>query len=147
MPNIASILKLEIARVARREVRLETQTLKKAVATQRSEIAVLKRTVRDLQQAVRRTTRLATRPASSPAAAAPAPGVRFVAKGLVSTRQRLGLSAEDMGLLIGASGQSVHNWEKGDARPRAKHLPAIAALRSIGKKAAAAQLAQLKDAA
>jgi DNA-binding transcriptional regulator YiaG len=146
MPNIASVLKLEIARVARKEVRHETQTLKKAVASQRSEIATLKRTVRELQQALRRTTRVAARPDTSQADAAPRQGMRFVAKGLVSTRQRLGLSAEDMGLLIGASGQSVHNWEKGDARPRARHLPAIAALRSMGKKAAAAQLLALKTA-
>jgi hypothetical protein len=30
------------------------------------------------------------------------------------------------GLLIGASAQSVYNWEEGKARPRAQHLPAIA---------------------
>lgn len=146
MPNIASILKLEIARVARKEVRLETQTLKKTVTAQRSELAALKRTVRDLQQALRRTTRAAAKTKAGPPDDTPRQGMRFVAKGLVSTRKRLGLSAEDVGLLIGASGQSVHNWEKGDARPRARHLPAIAALRSMGKKAAAAQLAALKAA-
>jgi DNA-binding transcriptional regulator YiaG len=73
--------------------------------------------------------------------------LRFSAKGLASQRQRLALSAEDCGLLLGTSGQSVYNWETGKARPRAKYLPAIAALRSMGKKAAAAQLAQLRQAA
>ena len=46
------------------------------------------------------------------------------------------------GVLLGASGQSVYKWEDGKARPRAKHLPAIAALRTLGKKQAAAILAQ-----
>ena len=32
------------------------------------------------------------------------------------------------GLLIGASAQSIYNWEEGKARPRAQHLPAIFAL-------------------
>ena len=43
MPNIASVLKTEIARVARKEVRSEIGSLKKATATYRTEIAALKR--------------------------------------------------------------------------------------------------------
>jgi len=41
------------------------------------------------------------------------------------------------------SGQSVYKWEDGKARPRAKHLLAIAALRTMGKREAAARLEQL----
>lgn len=58
-----------------------------------------------------------------------------------SQRRRLDLSVEQLGQLVGASGQSVYNWESGKARPRAKHLPALAALKTMGKKAAAEQLA------
>ena len=43
MPNIASILKSEISRVARKEVRAEVSGLKKGVSGHRSEIAALKR--------------------------------------------------------------------------------------------------------
>ena len=43
MENIASILKTEIARVARKEVRAETLGLKMAVGAYRSEIAALTR--------------------------------------------------------------------------------------------------------
>ncbi|HEY6355782.1 MAG TPA: hypothetical protein VIY30_14950 [Burkholderiaceae bacterium] len=64
-------------------------------------------------------------------------GFRFSAKGLASHRKRLGLSAHECGILLGASGQSVYKWEDGKARPRAKHMPAIAALRTLGKKQAA----------
>jgi len=69
---------------------------------------------------------------------------RFSPQGLASQRQRLGLSAADFGLLLGASGQSIYNWEAGNARPRASHLPAIAALKTLGKKNAAAHLSALK---
>ena len=68
------------------------------------------------------------------------PSFRFSAKGLASHRKRLGLSAHDCGILLGASGQSIYKWEDGKARPRAKHLPAIAALRTLGKKQAEALL-------
>jgi DNA-binding transcriptional regulator YiaG len=68
---------------------------------------------------------------------------RFSSKGLTQNRQRLGLSAKNFGALIGASSLSVYKWEKGDVRPRAKYLAAIASVRALGKKEAAARVAQL----
>jgi len=44
-PNIASVFKSEIARVARKEIRAETDSLKKASAQYRSTVAALKRDV------------------------------------------------------------------------------------------------------
>ena len=142
MPNLASILKSEIARVARKEIRSETQQLKKAVSGYRSQIALLKRRTQSLEQQLRTLDRRAGK--SEPATAGDdgvAGSFRFSAKGLKSHRKRLGLSAHECGVLLGASGQSVYKWEDGKARPRAKHLPAIAALRSLGKKDAAKILA------
>jgi DNA-binding transcriptional regulator YiaG len=55
---------------------------------------------------------------------------------MAAQRRRLGLSAAECGLLIGASAQSVYNWEEGKARPRAQHLPAIFALRHLGRRQA-----------
>jgi DNA-binding transcriptional regulator YiaG len=143
MPNIASILKSEIARVARKEVRGETLQLKKAVSSYRSQIAALKRRAQALEQQVRGLSKSGTGKRAAPEADdEPMGSFRFSAKGLASHRKRLGLSAHDCGILLGASGQSVYKWEDGKARPRAKHLPAIAALRTLGKKQAAAILAQ-----
>ena len=53
----------------------------------------------------------------------------------------LGLSAAEVGVLLGTSAQSIYNWEQGKSRPRASHLPAIAALRNLGKRQAAAVIA------
>jgi DNA-binding transcriptional regulator YiaG len=69
--------------------------------------------------------------------------VRFVAKGLKSHRNRLGLSAADYGQLAGVSAQSVYNWEQGHASPRSEQLKMIAALRGIGKREAQVRLEQL----
>ena len=147
MPNIASILKDEISRVARKEVRSETAGLKRAVITYRAEIAALKRRAQALEQELRRLNKGSTKAAPATAAEEPSrDALRFSAKSLAAQRQRLGLSADDCGRLVGASGQSIYNWEAGTVRPRARHLPAIAALRQLGKKEAAAHLATLQAA-
>jgi DNA-binding transcriptional regulator YiaG len=146
MSNIASVLKGEISRVARKEVRSELLGLRKAAGAHRAEIAALKRRVQALEQALRRPSEASTRIAAVASAEESSQALRFSAKGLGSHRQRLGLSAEDCGLLVGASAQSIYNWEAGRARPRARHLPALAALRTLGKKVAAARLASLGEA-
>jgi DNA-binding transcriptional regulator YiaG len=145
MPNIATALKQEISRIARREVRGETSALKKALTTYRAEIAALKRRAEALEQQVRRLTKANGKaPAAADQEASPTKS-RFSAKGLASQRKRLGLSASDAGLLVGASAQSIYNWEQGKARPLARHLPAIAALKGMGKREAGARLETLRD--
>ena len=125
MTNIATLLKSEIARVARKEVRGETVGMKKALAAYRSEIAALKRRTSELEQQLRRLAKAGGAAKSAPADATPGKALRFTAKGLATQRRRLGLSAHDCGLLVGASGQSVYNWEDGKARPRQRNLQAI----------------------
>lgn len=146
MPNIASVLKEEISRIARKEIRAETESLKKAVASYRSEIAALKRRMQTLEQELRRVGKGTSKKAVATPTDSPPQSLRFAAKGFASTRARLGLSAEDYGLLVGAAGKSVYRWETGEVQPRAKHLSAIAALRTMGKKEAAARLDALRAA-
>lgn len=144
MPNIAVLLKNEISRIARKEVRTQVAGFKKSVSAYRSEIAELKRRAAALEQALRRVGKKPPPVADAAARDSTSHALRFSAKGFASQRRRLGLSAEDVGLLLGASGQTIYNWESGKARPRARHLPAIAALRTCGKKQAMAQLAALR---
>jgi DNA-binding transcriptional regulator YiaG len=152
MPNIASVLKAEISRIARKESRADSDALKKTVASQRSDLVALKRRVQELEKALKAVAKgvASGRPARAGAASAgsdevDAGGFRFRASGMASNRKRLGLSAEDFGLLIGASGQSVYLWESGKTKPRSKNLAAIAALRGIGKREVARRLEALKQ--
>ena len=144
MPNIATLFKDEISRIARKEVRRETASLKKASTSYRSEIAALKRRAQALEKALRQALR--RRAPAAPAADADdgAPGLRFRPKGLASLRARLGLSARECGLLLGVSGQSIYLWESGRARPSGKSLEGIAALRKLGKREVTAQLEALE---
>jgi DNA-binding XRE family transcriptional regulator len=141
MPSILPALNDHVRRLARREVRAETRRTKKASAQHRRNIAALKRVIRDLASRLRTLESRAGRggPAVS-VAAAPADNLRFRADGLKSHRERLGLSAKDYGKLIGVSGLTIYHWEGGKAKPRRKQLPAIAAVRSLGKREAQARL-------
>jgi DNA-binding transcriptional regulator YiaG len=142
MPNVASTLKAEISRVARKQVRSETNALKRAVIAYRHEIAALKRRTQELERLVRRASKgSADRSSSSMREQTDGEVRRFSAKGLRSQRKRLGLSAAEVGLLLGATAQSVYNWEQGKARPSARHMPAVVALRTLGKRAAEAVIA------
>lgn len=144
MANIAAVLKEEIARIARKELRNENDGLKQASARYRAEIAALKRRVADLEHKLSQLARSAARQSAAPAAAdAEATArVRFSPKGLRTQRDRLGLSAADMGRLLGVSGQTIYNWEAGSTRPRQEQLAAIAAVRGMGKRAVQARLAE-----
>jgi DNA-binding transcriptional regulator YiaG len=149
MPNLSALLKAEITRLARKEVRAGTARLHKAAAAYRSEIAALKRRMQALEQQLRRARRGADGPVgqNDDAADAAQDGkVRFSPKWLASQRRRLGLSAADCGLLFGTTGQAIYNWESGRARPRARHLAAVAALRKLGKRQAAEIVAARRSA-
>ncbi|MDQ6628770.1 MAG: hypothetical protein M3Z29_10025 [Pseudomonadota bacterium] len=146
MPNIATIFKSEISRVARKEVRTEVIGLKKSAGSHRSEISALKRRVQALEQEIRRLGKGRGKEVPLGSEQEPSENLRFSAKGMASQRRRLALSAADCGLLVGASAQSVYNWEEGKVRPRAMHLGAIAALRTLGKREANARLEALKHA-
>ena len=143
MPNIAAVLREEISRVARKEIRNQTESLRKTSAVYRRHIADLKRRVQDLEREVALSKRQIPKDEPSHVGEAGAQAVRFSSKGLRSNRKRLGLSAADYGKLIGVTAQTVYSWEQGHSRPRKQQTAANAALRATGKKEARTRLAEL----
>jgi DNA-binding transcriptional regulator YiaG len=143
MSNIGTVLREEISRLARKEVRSQVGPTKKTTTTHRHEIVALKRQVASLERQVTLLLRKNTgaRPEVSPEANAKP--IRFSAKRLQSQRSRLGLSAIDFGRLLGVSAQTIYNWEHEVARPRTEQLGKLAALRGIGKREAGERLKQL----
>jgi DNA-binding transcriptional regulator YiaG len=147
MPNIAAVLKDEIARIARKEVRAQTEEFKKASAQYRAHIAALRRRVDELERQLKRVGKASARSTASVPDAEDDQGTsrRFSATRLAAQRRKLGLSAADFATLLGVSGQSVYKWEHGESRPRARQLEAIAAVRGIGKREAAARLEKMQQ--
>lgn len=144
MSSFADQLKSEIARIARKEVRAETKALKKANAQYRADIAALKRKLAELERALARQAKAGGKAAARAAVTedeADTPNLRFRVAGFANLRKKLGLSAAEMGQLLGVSAQSVYHWETGKTRPRASQLAAIAAVRHLGKREVTARLA------
>ena len=143
MQNLATTLKAEISRVARKELKGELESLRKVASLQRSEIAALKRRTAELERRTRQLSKPAKVAMSQSGDEEGRSRLRFQAKGFASLRKKLGLSAQDMARLLGVSALSVYKWESSKATPRSSHLPAIAAVRKLGKKEAMERLASL----
>ena len=135
MPNFASALKDEVLRLARKEVRKEVEGLRKATAKYRSEVAGLKRSVAVLEKQVSRSEKKNSKIVAPVTEGEVTTRHRYSAERFAAQRQKLGLSAGDMGILVGVSAQTVYNWEAGKSRPRPQQLAAIAAVRAMGKRA------------
>jgi len=138
MTTFADQLKAEISRIAKKEVRAEIRQLKKASAQYRADIAALKRHIASLEAQVKKLSKAAPKPVLK--AVEDTKGLRFRADGFATLRKKFGISAEQMGKLIGVSAQSVYHWEAGKSRPRVSQLPAIAAARKLTKAEALAKL-------
>ena len=145
MPNLQSVLKQEIQRLARKEIRSEVEATKKAVAQHRREIAELKRRNQALERAVsylqsRETKRLK----AGPSKAEPPQGTRFSARSLKAQRRNSGLSQEDYASLVAVSKLTIYNWESGRTKPGGQHLATLVSLRGIGKREAQRRLELLE---
>lgn len=144
MPNIASILKAEISRVARKEVRTEIETLRKASTHHRAAIAALRRQVDKLEKELRRSAKASPRGGAAADGSdddgQSGPARRFSASRLATHREKLGLSAASYGKLVGVTGQTIYKWEQGKARPRKAQLEGLASVRGLSPREAAQQL-------
>src|SRR3954447_15224026 len=76
MADIASVLKAEIARIARKEVRAQTLTFKKASALHRSGIASLRKQIDTLERQLKNQQKSASRPTRT-SEAVPDEGLRL----------------------------------------------------------------------
>lgn len=139
MSSIASVLKDEISRLCKKELRVQLDPIKAASARYRSDIADLKRRFVVLERQNQKLQR------QKPAAAAEVIDtdrkLRFVAKGLVTLRKRLGVSVEELAVLLNVSPQSIYNWQTGKSVPRRAQLEKLASIRVMGKREADAMLA------
>jgi len=144
MSNLLVVLKDEVRRLARKEMRQGTRVLKRASAQHRRDIAGIKRSVASLEKHVSfLVSRERARVAKLEVSGELAEKSRFSPTWLAKHRKKLGLSAGDYAKLLGVSAQSVYHWEKGITKPRPGQVGAIAALRSIRKREAKQRLAVL----
>lgn len=150
MNAFAEAFRQEIARVARKVVRQELVHLRKQVAQSRAEVSTLRKELKALAAHTKQLEkRIGKAPSPAPAAdetSAAQPGTRrrvFHAETLAKKRAALGLSQGEMAALAGCASVSLYRWEHGLAKPRAAQHDALKRVMAMGKREAAAQLAEL----
>ena len=144
MPDIASVLKQEITRLARKEVAATARQQTKQMQSVKATVRHLRDQVATLAKTVSRLSTVISRASSQPhVEAAPEKTVRISPKSIKSHRRRLGLSQAKMAKLLGVSTASVNLWESGRASPREKNRQAIAELRQMGARDAKVLLESL----
>jgi DNA-binding transcriptional regulator YiaG len=146
MPNVMKVLRDEITRLARKEVKGSVTKVHKPTVQLKHDVAELKRTVAALVKATNIIQGVlekivATQPAQSPEDAGK---VRLTGKGIRSLRRNLRVSQADFGRLIGVSAQSVINMEKKQGALAVRNVTraAILAIRGMGAREAKAKLAE-----
>ena len=143
MPDVASVLKQEISRIARKEISASARQQSKQIQGLKTAVRALKAEVASLNKTVSRLSKVTSVQLSQPKQQEDPADVRISPKGIKKHRQRLKLSQAEMAQLLGVSSNSVTFWETGRTKPQGDNRTAIAELRSLGVREARAMLESL----
>jgi len=141
MSNFAGVLKQEIARLVRKELKGEVAALRKAVNGHRREIAALMREFRSLLAENKRLAKAVTTAKSvseesgdENIASTDGRRAKHSAESLLAIRQKLGLAQTQIAKLIGVSGLSIYKWEPGKVTPCQAQQEKVCAVRTLRKR-------------
>ena len=133
--KVETVLKAEIARLARRETRAliakhvdEIRRLRRRLAEVEQELRALK--AARAEELVKRKIRAA----AETVAGAQAATIRMTPRLIRALRKRLDISQAQLAKLVGVSSVAVGAWESGRSRPRSDSKARIAALRTVGRR-------------
>ena len=138
MPNLVAVLRDEIKRLARKEIKKTVDPLRKDNTRLKREVAALKRQVSALTTTTKRLisqTAHLRQKAIDPEAKE-FKEARLGPKYISALRRRLKLTREDFALLLEVSGNTVYLWENGRTSPRAEAKARLVDLRRIGVREA-----------
>jgi DNA-binding transcriptional regulator YiaG len=152
MPNVHTVLKEEIARVARKEIKAavgklrdDNQALKRSISALKRELASQDAELKHLRKQIGKSTKASAAKSST----GDDDDGRFwvTSNGIKSLRKKLGLTQAEFAELLGVSGQAVYQWEakSGTLKVRSKTREAIIEARKLnGSKAAKAALEEMR---
>jgi len=118
MPNVAQVLKEEITRLARKEVKSSTAKLRKDTVELKRRIADHGRRIASLERENKRLGKLvdAGRKASVKVSGDEVQKARITAKMIKSIRGKFKLSQADFAKLLGVAPLTIYQWEKKKGR-------------------------------
>ena len=149
MPNLSQVIKAEISRISRKEIKAATNPIRSSTVSLKKTAADLKRKVAALESDTRRLVTFFNSlqaEKQSQAVQTTDNKARITAKGIRKLRSKLGLSQEAFAKLLGVSSQAVYIMEHKEGRLslRSATLSHLLSIRGIGKREAKAKLAEEK---
>jgi len=146
MANIAKMLKDEIARISRKEIKNAVGGLGKTQANLKKILADLKKRVASLESENRRLTKEASKQKAPPVEKLPEQQekTRFTSKGIHSLRSRLHLTQAEFAKLVGVTTHAVYLWEnkEGPLKLRDKTKTALLSIKGLGAREAKEKLGE-----
>ena len=144
MGKIESMIKSEIQRLARREIRSTFRPLKREVRTMRLKVSGLMKGFGSLNRITKEQVQRASEQFKLESSPDEIKIARFSPARIRALRLKKGLSQKELGMLIGVSLGTVVLWEKGKITPKAERKGALIALRKLKKREIRRVLAEKK---
>ena len=144
MGKIESMIKSEIQRLARREIRSTFRPLKREVRSMRLKLSGLMKGFGTLNRITKEQVQRASEQFKLESSPEEIKIARFSPARIRALRLKKGLSQKQLGMLIGVSMGTVVLWEKGKISPKAERKGALIALRKLKKREIRRVLAEMK---
>ena len=133
MPKIESIIKSEIMRLAKRQVRTVFIPLRREVRQMSVKLSSLSKGIASLNR-LAKELRLEEAKPKLEATPEEVKASRITPARIGGLRRKLGISQRELGILTGTSIGAVLSWEKGKFRPKGEKKAALVALRKLKKR-------------
>jgi len=135
MGKLEGIIKSEIVRLAKREIRKISVPLAKDVRLLKNTASQLRKTVLGLERFVaRQESELSKRQIPLEATPEEVKVSRFSPRLIRSLRKHLGITQKELAILAGVTVGAIHQWESGIFVPRAQKKSVLVALRKLGRR-------------
>ena len=144
MGKVEAIIKSEIVRLAKREVRRVATPLRRDIRYLKSTVSQLRKTVLILERFNALQKKEWEKKPPLKAAPEEVATSRLSPRLIRSLRRRLGISQRDLARLAGVSPLAVYQWESGVFKPKKEKKGVLIALRKIGRRDAKRLLEERK---
>ncbi len=134
MGKLESIVKSEIVRLAKREIRRVAIPLRKDIRVLKNTVSQLRRAVLNLEQFVSFQKKEWEKSLPLKASPEEVETSRLSPRLIRSLRKRLGLSQRHFARLVGVTPLAVYQWESGVFKPKTEKKGMLVALRKLGRR-------------
>jgi len=135
MGKVEGIIKSEIVRLAKREMRKTSVPLRRNVRLLKNTVSQIRRAVLALERfAAQQQKELKKRKMPLEATPEEVKKSRFSSRLIRSLRKKLGISQKELAILAGVTVGAAHLWEKGKFKPKDEKKAVMVALRKLGRR-------------